>query len=305
MRMHRAPEKQTHASCAFRLMRTSWHLVCSIPGMTEHSTTLGIEPHDADHAHPLIERRNVADTERIASVVAGAGLIAFAATRKPVAALAAAAAGAGLIARGVTGSCAVYRAAHIDTRDEDTRRVLAGERGIHVTQAVLINRPLHEVYAYWRDLRNLPRFMSHLEEVTPLNGVHSHWVAKGPVGTRVEWDAELINEVEDKLIAWRSLPGSDVVSAGSVNFRERRGWGTEVTVKLQYEPPAGRAGAWVAWLFGAEPSQAIREDLRRLKACLEAGELATVAGQPRGGAVTSDPTLLPRVAHSSTEQRSA
>jgi uncharacterized membrane protein len=261
--------------------------------MTEHTTTFeGAQPHDTSHADPVGDLRgdfrNVADTERIASVVAGAGLLAFAATRKPAAALAAVAAGAALIARGATGNCPVYRAAHIDTRDQDTRRVLADDRGIHVTRSVLINRPIAEVYAYWRDLRNLPRIMSHLDEVTPLNGPHSHWVAKGPAGARVEWDAELINEVENQVIGWRSLPDSDVVSAGSVNFRERRGWGTEVTVKLQYEPPAGRAGAWVAWLFGAEPSQTIREDLRRLKASLEAGEVPTAANQPHGGTQAPD-----------------
>src|SRR5262249_52373974 len=147
-----------------------------------------------------------------------------------------------------------------------------------------INRPVHDVYAYWRDLRNLPRFMSHLVEVTPLDGHHSHWVARGPAGSRIEWDAEMINEVEDKVLGWRSLPGSDVVSAGSVNFRERRGWGTEVRVKLKYELAAGRPGAWLARLLGADPSQTIHEDMRRLKASLEVGELPSVAGQPRGGA---------------------
>jgi uncharacterized membrane protein len=235
---------------------------------------------EADHLH---DRRNVADTERIVSVVAGASLIAFGATRRPMTALAAMAAGAGLIARGVTGRSALYRAAHVDTRDQDTRRVLAGDGGIHVTQTVLVVRQVHDVYAYWRDLRNLPRFMSHLQEVTPLNGQVSHWVAKGPAGKRVEWDAEIINEVEDKVIGWRSLPGSEFISAGSVNFRERRGWGTELSVKLQYEPAAGRPAAWLAWLLGADPASTIREDLRRLKAMLEAGEFPSVEGQPQGG----------------------
>src|SRR5262249_35712064 len=143
---------------------------------------------------------NVADIERVVSVIAGASLIAFAATRRPATALVAVAAGAGLIARGLTGRSAVYRAAHIDTRDSDTRRVLSGAGGIHVMQTVLINRPVHDVYAYWRDLRNLPRFMSHLLEVRPLDGHHSQWVARGPAGKRVEWDAEIINEVEDKVL---------------------------------------------------------------------------------------------------------
>jgi uncharacterized membrane protein len=253
--------------------------------MTDHSTTTTLEmdaPGEPEHDRRT-DPRNVADTERIVSVVAGAGLIAFAATRRPATAVAVAAAGAGLIARGVTGRSALYRAAHIDTRDTDTRRVLSGSGGIHVQHAVLINRPLRDVFAYWRDLRNLPRFMSHLVEVTPLNGTHSHWVAKGPAGKRAEWDAEIINEVEDKVIGWRSLPGSDLTSAGSVNFRERRGWGTEVSVHLQYEPIAGRPAAWLAWLLGADPGATIKEDLRHLKASLEAGELPQVEPQPHGG----------------------
>lgn len=248
--------------------------------MTDHSTTLEIEAQRAADATRKNDPRNVADTERIVSVVAGAGLIAYAAaTKKPATAVAVAAAGAGLIARGVTGRSALYRVAHIDTRDTDTRRVLGGTGGIHVTHAVLINRPLHDVYAYWRDLRNLPRFMSHLIEVTPLNGLASHWVARGPAGKRVEWDAEIINEVEDKVIGWRSLPGSDLTSAGSVNFRERRGWGTEVSVHLQYEPAGGRPAAWIAWLLGSDPGKTIKEDLRHLKAIFEAGELPRVAAQ--------------------------
>jgi uncharacterized membrane protein len=265
--------------------------------MSEHTTTL-------EHAEPHTEserdgRMNVANAERIVSVVAGASLLAFAATRRPAAAFAAATAGAGLIARGVSGRCPVYHAAHIDTREYDTRRVLGGRGGIHVAQSVLINRPVNEVYAFWRDLRNLPRFMSHLQEVTPLNGNASHWVAKGPAGTKVEWDAEIINEVENKVIGWRSLEGSDVVSAGSVNFRELPGRGTELIVKLQYEPPAGRAGSWIASLFGEEPSQTIREDLRRLKAYLEAGEVPTVEGQPHGGARSSEDGRAADGAHAS------
>jgi len=263
--------------------------------MTDDSTTTSTSgtfetssPRDRDYEHERrSDPRNVADTERIVSVVAGAGLLAFAATRRRGTAMAVAAAGAGLIARGVTGRSALYRAAHIDTRDNDTRRMLADDGGIHVQHAVLINRPLRDVFAYWRDLRNLPRFMSHLLEVTPLNGTHSHWVAKGPAGKRVEWDAEIINEVEDKVIGWRSLPGSDLTSAGSVNFRERRGWGTEVSVHLQYEPVGGRPVAWLAWLLGSDPGATIKEDLRHLKATLEAGELPTVEPQPHGGSSSS------------------
>jgi uncharacterized membrane protein len=111
----------------------------------------------------------------------------------------------------------------------------------------------------------------------------SHWVAKAPAGRTVQWDAEIINEIPGELIGWRTLDGADVVSAGSVRFKRAAGGrGTEVRVRLQYEPPAGKVGATVAWIMGHEPSQTIREDLRRFKQLMEAGEVPTIAGQPRG-----------------------
>ena len=116
--------------------------------------------------------------------------------------------------------------------------------------------------------------MTHLEQVTDLGNGTSHWVAKGPAGLRVEWDAEIFNEVEDELIAWRSLPGSDVITAGSVRFQPARAErSTQVTVNMQYAPPAGKTGAFIAKIFGREPAQMIREDLRHLKHILEAGEI--------------------------------
>ena len=116
--------------------------------------------------------------------------------------------------------------------------------------------------------------MSHLDQVTESSDRRSHWVTNGPGGVIVEWDAEIINEVENRILAWRSLPGSDVVTAGSVNFDTVRGGrSTQVSVHLQYAPPAGRVGGFIAWLFGREPSQTIREDLRRFKHLLEAGEI--------------------------------
>jgi uncharacterized membrane protein len=131
------------------------------------------------------------------------------------------------------------------------------------------------VYSFWRQLSNLPRFMSHLARVDLLGGGRSHWVAAGPLGHQVEWDAEIINEVDGYLLAWQSLPGADVDSAGSVRFRDLPNEGTELTVRLQYQPPAGRLGAWAAWMAGEEPSRQIRDDLRGVKRYLETGvELA-------------------------------
>ena len=229
-------------------------------------------------------RKNVEDWERWVSVATGAGLVAFALTSKRPLGLAAAAAGAGLVFRGATGHCAGYQALGIGGRGAaDTRGALGGAAGVNVKQAMTINRPVAEVYAFWRNLENLPTVMEHLESVRMRGANRSEWVARGPAGSKVSWMAETFNQVDNKLIAWRSLEGSQIVTAGSVNFREAPGGrGTEVMVNLQYAPPAGKAGAAVAWLFGEEPRQQVKEDLRRAKQFLEAGEIATTDGQPSG-----------------------
>jgi uncharacterized membrane protein len=169
-------------------------------------------------------------------------------------------------------------------RADDSRTALSGRRGIDLREVVSLERPLDEVYQFWRRLENLPRFMRHLEDVTQYGDGRSHWVACGPSGSHFEWDAEIINDVENKVIGWRSLPNADVVSAGSVNFRSvRHGRSTEIAVHLQYAPPGGRLGAFAAKLFGKEPAQMIREDLRRLKQVLEAGEIPRAVPDVRRG----------------------
>ena len=166
-------------------------------------------------------------------------------------------------------------------RGSDTRQQLGGPAGVHVEESVTVNRPVAEVYRFWRNFENLPQFMNHLESVSQSEAGITHWCAKGPAGTRVEWDARIINEVENKLIGWQSIEGSTVSTAGSVNFRETPR-GTEVRVHMQYNPPAGRLGAAVAWLFGEEPTIQVREDLRRFKQLIETGEIPTIHGQPFG-----------------------
>jgi uncharacterized membrane protein len=153
----------------------------------------------------------------------------------------------------------------------ETKEALGGGGGIRVEEQVVIGRPVGEVYRFWRHLPNLPRFMQHLQSVTTIgDGRRSHWIARAPLGTTVEWDAEIVNEVENRLIGWRSLDGSDVVSAGSVTFTPAAdNGGTEVRVKLQYDPPAGRLGATVARWLGEEPSRQIADDLRSLKQMME------------------------------------
>jgi uncharacterized membrane protein len=220
--------------------------------------------------------RNMAGVERWGSLAAGGLAIVYGLSRRSRAGAWLAAAGTTLVCRGATGYCPVYSTLGVTTarNSDDTRVALSGSRGVHVRESVRIEKPLDEVYRFWRRLENLPQFMTNLEDVADRGDGRSHWVAKGPAGKAVEWDAEIISEVENKVIAWRTLPGAEVTSAGSVLFdRVREGSTTQLTVHLQYAPPAGRAGAFLAGLFGREPSQTIREDLRRLKQLLEAGEI--------------------------------
>jgi uncharacterized membrane protein len=233
----------------------------------------------------MTSQLNVAQVERWASALSGAALTVYGIRQRSVAGAMIAASGGALIVRGATGHCPVYSVAGVNTADadRDTRVALAGRRGIRVEVAMTINRPAEELYAFWRDFENLPAFMPHLASVRTLDHRRSRWVARAPAGRTVEWDAEIINEVPNKLIAWRTLDGADLISAGSVHFRTAGpDHGTSVSIHMQYKPPAGRLGAAVAWILGDEPSQVIREDLRRFKHLLEAGEAPTTKGQPHG-----------------------
>lgn len=218
--------------------------------------------------------RNISDVEKWISLAAGAGLTLYGVTRARRNGWMLAALGGMLVERGATGHCRVYEALNVNTAGtgEDTRRALGGSAGVSVEESVLINRPVEELYRFWRNLENLPRFMQHLESVERMTDTLSRWKAKGPAGTIVEWTAEIINEVSNKVIGWRSIEGSDVVSAGSVTFGEVGPRQTRVRVKLQYSPPGGKVGVAVAKLMGRDAATEIREDLQRFKQLVEAGE---------------------------------
>ena len=190
--------------------------------------------------------------------------------------------GADLIRRGATGQCYFYRALGLTTAPRDHQRVsIPYRQGIRIDDSVAIDRPAEELYTYWRQLENLPRFMRHLVSVTPLDEMRSRWVAKAPAGREVEWEAEIINDIPNERIGWRSLPGSEVDSAGSVQFKRLAGdRGTIVSVELQYIPPGGIIAALAAKLSGEEPHRQVREDLRRFKQIMEAGEVPATQRAP-------------------------
>lgn len=228
---------------------------------------------------------NVAQPERWLSVIAGTALAAYGLKRRSLGGLAIAAAGGALVFRGATGHCHVYGALGVSTAGDHQGQQVSVPygRGTQVEKSVTISAPADRLYAFWRNFENLPRFMENLESVTVIDEKRSRWAAEGPAGIAAEWEAEIINEVPNELIGWRSVEGSRVDNAGSVHFKALPGnRGTEVKVVLRYDPPAGKLGAAVARIFGEDPAWQVQEDLRRLKMLIETGEIATTMDQPSG-----------------------
>ena len=161
------------------------------------------------------------------------------------------------------------------TKQEFSRHVsVPSDEGIRVDQAITIERPVTEVYGFWRRFENLPRFMRHLKSVTVRDDLHSHWVVKGPGGNELEWDAEIIEQRDNEMISWRSTPNADVDNAGSVWFTPVPGQsGTVVRIEMKYVPPGGKAGDLFSKLFRKDADSEIAEDLSRLKCLLETGQV--------------------------------
>lgn len=199
-----------------------------------------------------------------ASLIGGGALTAFGISRKSFAGAALAAAGGYLI----------YRAA---TNQQH------GPQEIHIQRSFTIMKPVQEVFSFWRNFENLPRIMTHLDNVEVQNNRRSHWTVRGPVGMSIEWDAEIIDERDNEFIVWRSVENADIDNRGSVQFFPvLNGEATEISVALDYSPPGGKLAAKFAQLFGKNPEQQVREDLRAFKALMEAGEIPTIEGQPHG-----------------------
>jgi uncharacterized membrane protein len=224
---------------------------------------------------PSFRDINVGPLERALSIAAGAGAILYASARRrrdlrPGPALA----GAALLLRGLTGHSLLYRGLGVRTAGQarDYRR------GIKVSEMVTVNRPAEELYRLWRRFENLPRIMRHVESVRAGGDGRTHWKVRGPAGSTVEWDAEVVRDIPGELITWQSLPSSPVVHSGSVAFETVPGGaGTEVRVILRYSPPAGAVGAAVAGALGENPAHQVREDLRNFKRQVESGEVGAPA----------------------------
>lgn len=213
------------------------------------------------------------DMERWASLLGGGALVLMGLRERSLKGVLTAIAGGGLLYQGATRNSTLSQ----------LQDAVGLDNAIRVEKTVTINRPASELYAIWRDFTNLPRFMRHVKSVTVADDYRSHWVANAPLGTEVEWDAEIITDEPNHLIAWTALPGADIENTGFVRFQPATGGrGTEVKVVMEYSPPGGGVAAALARLFGEEPEQQIGDDLSRFKQWMEAGEIATNEGQPRG-----------------------
>lgn len=237
---------------------------------------------------------NISPTERLVSGVVGGALVAYGAKRRDAVGVVLSIIGGGLTLRGATGHCQVYDAMDINTADEaQIKRLSAGSKRspfsdsklggkVHVKKSVTINKSPAEIYQFWRNFENLPKFMAHLESVTVTGEKTSFWKAKAPLGQTVEWAAEITSDVENERIGWQSAQDADIPNSGVVEFNPTANRGTEVRVVLTYEAPGGQIGAAVAKLFGEEPSQQVYGDLCRLKSIMETGLIMSVEGQPSG-----------------------
>jgi len=234
--------------------------------------------------------RNVGGLERLASAAVGGTLLIYGIKRRRwMQALV----GGGMLFRGASGHCELYHRVGINTAGEKAypQTSVPHNQAVKVISSVTIDRPAAELYRYWRDLKNLPNFMNRLDKIEVRDHL-SHWTFKSVGGKTFSWDADIINDIPDQLIAWRTLDGSDIDHAGSVRFEPAPGGrGTEVRVTVEYRPPAGKIGTAAARLLGTEPKQVLDEDLRRFKQLMEAGELASVQGQPQASARVQESTV--------------
>lgn len=178
----------------------------------------------------------------------------------------------------------------VQTEQKSLEPSVKHDQGIHVKKVITVNSSADEIYGFWRDFTNLPRFMNHLESVEVLDAQRSHWRAKAPLGMTVSWDAMIIDDTPGERISWRSLEGSTVPNAGSVRLKPATGGrGTVVTVEIHYDPPGGKVGATLAKLLGEEPEKQVEDDLRAFKQVIETGDIVRSDGSLRGAPIDQRP----------------
>jgi len=244
------------------------HTMIRAMGLREISSGLGILTQPASAAG--VWSRVAGDAIDMVSLV-GTAVLSNRAHRGRIAAATAAVAGAAIL--------------DILCAQQLTRKVETRGGAIRVHSSLAINQKAEDLYRFWREFSNLPLFMKNIRSVQSMDDKRSHWEARGPAGSAIEWDADIVDDRPNELIAWRSTEHSDVSHEGSVRFQPAPGnRGTLVTVTMQYRPPGGTLGAGMAAWFGTDPRQAMKTDLRRFKQIMELGEILTTEGQPAGRA---------------------
>lgn len=239
---------------------------------SNHGHTFDRETFRSPPAGACCLEKNIGETERAFSLAAGLGLGLAGLAHGGIKGLALTALGAGLAWRGYTGHCHTYQLLGINNAQRNPATSVSAQQGVKLEKTIIVTRPAADLYRFWRRLENLPQVMRHLKNVRSIDCQHSRWVAEGALGKDLEWDAEIINEREDEMIAWASLPDGDVETAGSVHFRSLpNGHGTEVVVSLKYNPPAGKMGAQLATLLGEGLEEKLNEDLATFKQVMETG----------------------------------
>jgi uncharacterized membrane protein len=221
------------------------------------------------------EPGNVSDTERWGSLITGGALVLTGLSQRSLRGALLAVAGGTLAYHGAMGQKSIQ---------DQVTEATGLSKGLRVEKTVTIqNKSAEELYRFWHNFENLPTFMKHLKSVTVIDSKRSHWIASAPLGSSVEWDAEIITDHKNQLIAWASVENADVENSGFVRFQSApQGRGTEVKVVVEYSPPGGALTAAIAKVFGEEPEQQIGDDLRRFKMLMETGEIATTEGQSSG-----------------------
>jgi uncharacterized membrane protein len=217
-------------------------------------------------------QENWSPAARLIAGTAGAAALAYGFLKRDALSITVGTLGAGLLARSATNT--------------EFQRLLGfggGRRAVTIQKAIDVDAPIDVVFALWSNFENFPHFMENVKEIRIINPGVSHWKVAGPAGTIVEWDAEITWAENDRVIAWKSLPGSVVASAGIVKFQENADGTTHVDVQMSYNPPAGAVGHAVATAFGADPKTQMDADLMRMKTMLETGEAPHDAAQPASG----------------------
>ena len=223
---------------------------------------------------------NVGPIQRGASVLAGAALVTIGLRRRTLGGAVLALAGADLLYRGATGYCHVLGALGLDTANRDGGT--AAPAAVEIQRSLTVQQPREEVYRRWRDPQSQTLVWSHFATITNATDQGAHWRVEGPLGRALEWDTQIVEERDGKLIRWRSTSG-DLPNEGTVEFRDAPGeLGTEITLRVRFDPPAGRLGEAVARLLDDPPKLVLAKALRRFKSLVETGEIASTERNPSG-----------------------